>query len=519
MLRYSDADELPATGSRLPRLRLVEPGVIDLTDPAPAIPSSVGLAEPTTGPDVSIIRNSPTSAIARRERQAIGRGLRLLGHVLDAAALAAPLVAYASITDDQGAVSLKVTVLFVLVGTVLLWPTHRRGRHVVTPSEGLLSVITRIGLAPVVTSVLVTLSQFRELSQPGKFIDVVAVLQIVLFTLPLVMLGRLITARLTATARNRGFDLDDTLIVGSGPVGQSVASALVENPGFGLVPCGFVDRFDDQDDLPLVGDPEDLPGILQLTDVRHVVLAFGAASETELVRIVRRCPDGVQFYAVPRLFELGVSHENVGHEVDGLPLVPLRRPGTACHMWPAKRAFDVITSGLLLLLTAPVMLACAVAVKLSSPGPVFFRQVRVGIGGRPFEILKFRTMKVNDDSASQWSVDDDDRVTRAGRFLRPTHLDELPQLINVLRGEMSLVGPRPERPHFVEQFGAEIEEYHERHRVPVGITGWAQVNGFWGDTSIETRVRLDNRYIENWSLWRDLVIALRTIPTLLGKRR
>src|SRR5690606_20402793 len=128
---------------------------------------------------------------------------------------------------------------------------------------------------------------------------------------------------------------------------------------FGLVPCGFVDRFDDQDDLPLVGDPEDLPEILQLTDVRHVVLAFGAASETELVRIVRRCPDGVQFYAVPRLFELGVSHENVGHEVDGLPLVPLRRPGTACHMWPAKRAFDVVTSGLLLLLTAPVMLACA----------------------------------------------------------------------------------------------------------------------------------------------------------------
>jgi lipopolysaccharide/colanic/teichoic acid biosynthesis glycosyltransferase len=143
----------------------------------------------------------------------------------------------------------------------------------------------------------------------------------------------------------------------------------------------------------------------------------------------------------------------------------------------------------------------------------------VGIGGRPFEILKFRTMKVNDDSATQWSVDEDDRVTAAGRFLRPSHLDELPQLLNVLRGEMSLVGPRPERPHFVEQFGAEIDGYHYRHRVPVGITGWAQVNGYWGDTSIERRVRLDNRYIENWSLWRDLVIGLRTIPTLLGRRR
>jgi hypothetical protein len=158
-------------------------------------------------------------------------------------------------------------------------------------------------------------------------------------------------------------------------------------------------------------------------------------------------------------------------------------------------------------------------VKFTSRGPTFFRQVRVGIAGRPFEILKFRTMKVNDDSATQWTVDDDDRVTAAGKVLRPSHLDELPQLINVLRGEMSLVGPRPERPHFVEQFGAEIDGYHERHRVPVGITGWAQVNGYWGDTSIETRVRLDNRYIENWSLWRDMVIGFRTIPTLFGKRR
>ncbi len=150
---------------------------------------------------------------------------------------------------------------------------------------------------------------------------------------------------------------------------------------------------------------------------------------------------------------------------------------------------------------------------------MFFRQVRVGVGGAPFEMYKFRSMRVNDDHHTTWSVDDDQRVTRVGAFLRKTHLDELPQLINVLRGEMSIVGPRPERPYFVEQFSTEIDGYSERHRVPVGITGWAQVNGFWGDSSIEARVRLDNRYIENWSLWRDLVIAMRTVPTLLGKRR
>ncbi|UDY37703.1 sugar transferase [Dermatobacter hominis] len=477
--------------------------MIDLTDGAVADP---------------IVLNPPASDITRQERRAVGRSLQAMGHLLDAVALLIPLFAFGYFAD--AVISVRVGILFAIVGTLLLWPTHRRGRQAVAPSEGLLSIITRIGLAPVATSALVTLTRVNDFSNARRFIDVVAIVQLVVFTLPLVLLGRLITSRVTASVRRQGFDLEDTLIVGSGPVGQAVAAALKDNPEFGLVPCGFIDRFDDQDALPLVGHPEHLPAILQLTAVRHVVLAFGAASETELVRIVRRCHDDtVQFYAVPRLFELGVSHEDVGHEVDGLPLVPLRRPGTASHMWPVKRAFDLVAAGLLLLLTAPVFLACAIGVKLTSAGPVFFRQVRIGIGGKPFEILKFRTMKVNDDSAKQWSVDDDDRVTRVGRLLRPTHLDELPQLVNVLKGEMSLVGPRPERPHFVEQFGSEIEDYHERHRVPVGITGWAQVNGFWGDTSIETRVRLDNRYIENWSLWRDLVIGLRTIPTLLGKRR
>jgi exopolysaccharide biosynthesis polyprenyl glycosylphosphotransferase len=505
MLRYSDAEGLSAGARTSPNLRLLEGerATIDLTDGA--------------GTDV-VLLEEPSREIPQQDRLAVGRTLRLLGHLLDAAALVTPLMI--SSFGQNAAISMRVVLLFALVGTILLWPTHRRGRLVVGPSEGLVSVIARVGLAPVVTSGLLTLTRLGDLSNAGRFIDVVAIVQILVLTLPLVLLGRLISFRLSGLARRRGYDLEDTLIVGTGPVGVEVAAALQDNPEFGLVPCGFVDRFDDELTLPLVGRPEHLPEILARTGARHVVLAFGAAGEEELVGIIRRCHDTrVQFYAVPRLFELGVSHEDVGHEVDGLPLVPVRRPGTASGMWPAKRAFDVVASSLLLLLTAPVSLACAAAVKLTSPGPVFFRQVRVGIGGRPFEILKFRTMKVNDDSATQWSVDADDRVTAAGRFLRPSHLDELPQLINVVRGERSRVGPRPERPHFVEQFGAEIDGYHYRHRVPVGITGWAQVNGFWGDSSIETRVRLDNRYIENWSLWRDLVIGLRTIPTLLGKRR
>ncbi len=513
MLRYSDAEGLTPPDTRPSLLRLVRSDVIDLTERVGAV------AQPSLLPAVidPVVVDEPTPVIARQERRAVGRGLRLLSHVLDAAALGLPILVYSYFNS---AIPNKASVLFVVVGTLMLWPTHRRGRHVVAPSEGLVSVITRIGMAPVITSAIVSVVGVTTSTNSQLVVGVGVILQIVVFTLPLVLLGRLISVRLAATARNQGYDLDDTLIVGSGPVGRAVVAALLDNPGFGLVPSGFVDRYDDADELPIVGNPEDLPTILQVTGVRHVVLAFGAASETELVRIVRRCHDDrVQFYAVPRLFELGVSHEDVGHEIDGLPLVPLRRPGTASHMWPAKRLFDVVTASVLVVLTAPLMAACALGVKATSRGPVFFRQVRVGIGGRPFEILKFRTMRVNDDSASQWSVDDDDRVTKVGKFLRPTHLDELPQILNVLRGEMSLVGPRPERPHFVERFSAEIVDYDERHRVPVGITGWAQVNGYWGDSSIETRVRLDNRYIENWSLWRDAVIALRTIPTLLGKRR
>jgi exopolysaccharide biosynthesis polyprenyl glycosylphosphotransferase len=517
MARYSEADDLSA-GGRVASMRvdvapgpagarLVPPDVIDLREVR-----EHKLQEP-------VLLADPVSAVPQQERRAVGRTLRVISHGFDAAALASPLILSGAILGES--IPLKVIALFAVVGTVLLWPTSRRGRLVVVPSEGLLSVVGRVGLAPVVTLIIFYGFGMGHLTSTGRSIDVFAIVQIVAATIPLILIGRLISYQLAGLVRSRGYDLDDTLIVGTGPVGVEVARALRECPEFGLVPTGFVDRFDDEDlPLPIVGRPEHLPEILDRTGARHVILAFGAAGEAELVSIIRDCQDRtVQFYAVPRLFELGVSHEDVGHEVDGLPLVPVRRPGAASSTWRAKRAFDVVVSSLLLILASPLLLACAIGVKLSSRGPVFFRQVRIGIGGKPFEILKFRTMRVNDDSATRWCVDDDDRVTRIGRFLRPSHLDELPQLFNVLRGEMSLVGPRPERPHFVEQFGSEIDGYHFRHRVPVGITGWAQVHGYWGDTSIETRVRLDNRYIENWSLWRDLVIGLRTIPTLLGKRR
>jgi lipopolysaccharide/colanic/teichoic acid biosynthesis glycosyltransferase len=172
-----------------------------------------------------------------------------------------------------------------------------------------------------------------------------------------------------------------------------------------------------------------------------------------------------------------------------------------------------VIASVVLVLLAPVFAAAAVAVKVSSPGPVLFRQERVGRRGRVFDILKFRTMVCDGDAETAWFVSGDERVTRVGRVLRKLSLDELPQLINVLRGEMSLVGPRPERPHYVDRFSASIPSYEARHRVAVGITGWAQIHG--RDRSMDAipeRARFDNDYIENWSVWQDLLILVRTVP-------
>jgi exopolysaccharide biosynthesis polyprenyl glycosylphosphotransferase len=177
-----------------------------------------------------------------------------------------------------------------------------------------------------------------------------------------------------------------------------------------------------------------------------------------------------------------------------------------------KRAFDVFFSGSVLLIASPLFAIVALLIRYTSPGPIFFVQERVGLNGNTFQMLKFRTMRVSDksDSDTQWTTSEDPRRTVIGTFLRKTSLDELPQFINVLKGDMSVVGPRPERPHFVNKFLNEIARYNHRHALKVGITGWAQVNGWRGDTSIEKRVEYDLYYLQNWSFLFDLRIILMT---------
>jgi len=219
---------------------------------------------------------------------------------------------------------------------------------------------------------------------------------------------------------------------------------------------------------------------------------------------------GVDVAVVPRFFEATTVRSSV-ENVSGVPLMHLNRVRLMGFNGILKRAFDVVATMAGLLVIWPVLLALALAVKLDSPGPVFFAQKRVGCDGQWFTMYKFRSMRTDAESLGTWTTQQDPRRTRIGRLLRPLNLDELPQLFNVLKGDMSLVGPRPEQPSYVELFEESVYRYTHRHRVKSGITGWAQVNGLRGDTSIEERVLYDNYYIENWSLWLDVKIILLTL--------
>jgi exopolysaccharide biosynthesis polyprenyl glycosylphosphotransferase len=334
--------------------------------------------------------------------------------------------------------------------------------------------------------------------------------------------GRGALFALVRAVRRHGFVAHPTLVLGAGQVGKQIATALVDHPEYGLRPIGFLDSdplLPDADrPAPLLGGTESLADVIVATGARQVVIAFSAQPSSSMVDIIRTCDRlECELFIVPRLFEL---HDRTGHDVEvvwGMPLVRMREAPFRRFSWHVKRAVDVVVSAAALLVFSPLLAACAIGVRCETGPGVLFRQQRVGLDGRFFELLKFRSMRPADESesATRWSIHDDNRVGPFGRFLRITSLDELPQLWNVLRGDMSIVGPRPERPHFVHQFSTTYPRYMARHRVPCGMTGWAQIHGLRGDTSIADRARFDNYYIENWSLFLDLKILLMTLLAVI----
>lgn len=452
----------------------------------------------------------PTDAVT--QRGVVGFPLRL-GSARVVPRLAAPALDLSALLGASFLVGLRGETLawFVTAAFALLLQDRRRqARLKPSVADEVAPLVGRLAVAALVISPFAggDIEGGQLVAAPAAAVGVIAVSRA----------GRYALER---AVRRGGSATQPVIIVGAGPVGAAVARTLRQRSEYGLDPIGFVDRVSDEDlPLPLLGDAADLPEIMIRHGVRRAILAFGATRESEMIAALRDCEElPFDFYVVPRFFDLGIACDSSAtDDLWGFPLVRLKHAAHRCASSPAKRLFDVVVATTLLVLAAPVFVAVAVAVRLSSPGPILFRQKRIGQFGEPFEVLKFRSMRVNDDSDTAWSVDGDDRVTRVGRLLRPTHLDELPQLVNVLRGEMSIVGPRPERPTFAEQFSMHLTQYSDRHRVPVGITGWAQVHGLWGDTSIEERARFDNRYIEHWSVWKDLVILFRTIPSLSGRR-
>ena len=287
----------------------------------------------------------------------------------------------------------------------------------------------------------------------------------------------------------------------------------------GDVILGFVgDKITDEIGVDKLGGVPDLSEVLDKHNPTDVIFALNTYNKAKLIKLVNMCEDRcVRVFFLPVAYGFFKSPKQI-EEVGSLPVInvhstPLDNYANAF----LKRAIDIVGSLILIILTSPIMLFAAIGVKLSSPGPVIFKQTRVGKMGKKFMMLKFRSMRINSISNKTWTTDTDSRKTKFGNFIRKTAIDELPQLFNVLAGEMSLVGPRPEIPVFVEQFKEVIPLYMVKHYVKPGMTGLAQVKGLRGDTSVEDRIHEDIEYIENWSLWLDLYILMRTPFSMINK--
>ncbi len=336
-----------------------------------------------------------------------------------------------------------------------------------------------------------------------------------LLSVILVLIGRRAAWAVIRSLRSRGYNQTFSIIVGTGRAARKMSRALQRVSWLGIKNIGFVDEKTNRlsGDLDVLGSFADLPQLIEKYGVRHVFVALPLDRTDDARRVFdilsRSLVEVRMVCDAPNLAGLSLTTTNL----DGLPLIGLRESPHFGLNIVVKRAMDVVLSALGLVCLSLPMALIAVLVKLTSPGPIFYRQERCGLNGRTFHMLKFRSLRVDAEqkSGAVWAVKNDPRRTPFGAFLRKTSLDELPQLWNVLRGDMSLVGPRPERPVFIQQFSKTIPNYMARHCVKAGITGWAQVHGWRGNTSLRKRLQYDLYYITHWTPWLDLRILWMTL--------
>jgi Undecaprenyl-phosphate glucose phosphotransferase len=331
---------------------------------------------------------------------------------------------------------------------------------------------------------------------------------------------------LISALRRRGYDIRQVIIVGARAPGREINSRISATAELGYRVKGFLSDSvpigSMVDGVPVLGKPDSLGRVIRAVRADEIIIALSGRTPDEVLDLVALAEDeAVEINVYPDVFHLVTNNGVSIGQISGLPLINVRNIALDSPLNRfLKRALDLSVASVVLTFASPLMLLIALIIQIDSPGPVFFVQQRVGHDGRPFPTLKFRTMRNNAARLADWTTKNDPRVTWLGRFLRRYSLDELPQFINVIRGEMSVVGPRPEQPQYVEQFRQRIPRYMSRHKQKAGITGWAQANGLRGDTSIEERTRYDLYYVENWSLLFDLKIIIKTmLDVLTGRNR
>ena len=325
-------------------------------------------------------------------------------------------------------------------------------------------------------------------------------------------LKRIILRQMLWRMRAKGYNLKHVLLIGNGNMAKSYLDKIETELNMGYHPLGYISEKQGDLNIPYLGGYDLLEKVLEEKKPDEVVSAVDPAEFVHTPEIVAACEKtGCKLSAIPIYAEYLSSSQQID-DMDGIPLLNMRRiPLDNLGNAFLKRTADIFLSAIILIVFSPLMLIIAIGVKLSSPGPVIFSQKRIGRNKEPFMMYKFRSMRVNAQQDTAWSSIEDDRKTAFGSFIRKYSLDEFPQFWNVLKGDMSLVGPRPEIPFFVDRFKKEIPHYMIKHLVRPGITGWAQVNDLRGDTSIHERIKYDIYYIEHWSIGFDLKILFLTV--------
>lgn len=402
---------------------------------------------------------------------------------------------------------------FLVPGYLILFYMNR----MYTPkrTQRIETVITQIFGANVMGAIafLVCIALFKIKDFSRGLIGIFFVINVIL-----IILERLIMRSTLRHFRSRGYNVKHVLLVGYSRAAEEYINRIIANPQWGYVIRGILD-----DTVPrgtmykgakVIGGIDNLNMILPVSELDEIAVTLSLADYNRLEELVGLCEkSGVHTKFIPDYNSL-IPNRPYTEDLNGLPVINIRYvPLSNTINAICKRIVDIIGSLVGIILLSPLLIIIAIIVKCSSKGPIIFKQQRVGLHNKTFNMYKFRSMRVQDEESEKkgWTTKDDPRVTKVGKFIRKTSIDELPQLFNILKGDMSIVGPRPERPQFVEKFKEEIPRYMIKHQVRPGLTGWAQINGYRGDTSIRKRIDYDIYYIENWSMAFDIKIMFLTV--------